>query len=198
MPGGRPTKYKKEFCDSRMPDHGSVVIYALCNKEGLPFYVGKSANFRKRLQAYKALNAHGNMALKQCLSKWALDPKWAILEENPKDVTAVEYDWINCIPNLCNIMLEPFYANSPKPWVVSGSKCPTAQVRQHVKRNVKGNVDWIKDHANSLSNDDRLKLECRVAKSFLHTDIGKSLQKWLDGAVSKGILVRREKEYACP
>ena len=190
MTAGRPTKYDPAMCEAVLPFMeqgysttalaGHTVIYALCRSDWTPFYIGKSKNMTKRLQAYKSQRSHGNPALGDELKKWSKHQNYMILEVDPDDVTASEYKWINKTPNLCNIMLKPFYAQSSKPWVAPGVKCPTAQIRMHVKRNLGGNVDWIKSHAESLDEQSRLELECRMALAFMHTCLGASLQKWAD------------------
>jgi hypothetical protein len=195
MTAGRPSKYDPAFIEQVLPFMeqsysttalaGCTVIYALCDASGVPFYVGKSKNIKKRLQSYASMNAHGNKALLGKLQDWRHHQKWFALSINPEDVTKEEYMWINRLDGLCNIMVKPFQAKSRKPWVAMGVKCPTAQVRQHVKRNLSGNVDWVKDYCDSLNESERLEFECAVALASFNTCLGPSMRRWADGVVGK-------------
>ncbi len=176
MPGGRPTKYKPEYCGYE----NSCVVYGLCDELGRVFYVGKTKNLKSRLRTYHKGNFHGNKALQKKVEENGL---WfVILDLNPENLTETEMRRIQGMEGLVNIVVDnrPFFHRSRKPWVVKGAACPTKVYQMHMRNAFGARVVWLSDMLKTLNDKQRLAVELRFAK-LIELRKPESIRKWMAG-----------------
>ena len=106
------------------------VVYGLSNSDRGIFYVGQTVNIANRMRGYtNPANCHN----KELADYLVQNPEFVIeiLEYNPVDLTASEYDHIQQrIGGIFNIALNPYVMDkvrSVKPWNAGkGRRCPSS------------------------------------------------------------------------
>lgn len=170
---------------SDLPPISGSCIYAICDTNDIPIYVGKSKNLRKRIEPYLYPESCHNSLLRAFLLSNDLIVK--VLEYNPQDINTAEKFWIKkhkkTLLNLVGGGDQNWRHHTRKPWMANQSiKCPSDMLLRYLKnRERKGYNDIKKDideKRNSMDTKGRATYEVMLAKTN-YSRFAKPIEKWL-------------------
>lgn len=143
-------------------------VYALCDQDGVAFYVGKTKRPWRRFREHTWLGSHKNAALKEKIAAVGPRLKIEILAENPTDLNAEERRQITHRVGLLNLIGPHHWSwerqSGKTPWMAgSGIMFPT--------RLALGKMDRAKraicqKYLRSLPTEDRCAVEIEMYREL--------------------------------
>ena len=181
---GRP---RKTLTVAEVRNIDVPVVYGLSNSDRGIFYVGQTVNIYNRMRSYtNPANCHN----KELADYLVQNPEFVIeiLEYNPGDLTASEYEHIRQrIGSVFNIALNPYIiakVRSVQPWNAgSGRRCPSGHMMWRAarasKRGLKDSFKEILDVIGKMSVSERCAFEVSVYKD-MDGFTKRILSKWIE------------------
>lgn len=178
------------------------VIYGIFDvRTGLPVYIGKTRNLRKRVECYRNPKQCHNKALARWLTDNMEHAVCVVVESGPTDPCAAERKWIERFEdrlfNLTNGS-ESNWRHASLPWMAgTGIKCPSDLLiaRLSARRRDRGIIEQVKSLRKGMSLVDRCRFEVAVAMDH-YGRYRTEIDRWL--AVCQAKLVGTLEASECP